>query len=89
MLIFLLQVQTLTDDLGREVLVERDRRRVPRVQDRRRHDRRRAPQEHHGGQEGRRGIKSLSMNLISVKKRPKMGLFLDSQENATCDKKSF
>merc|ERR1712130_646823 len=32
---------------------------------------------------------SLSMNLISVKKRPKMGLFLDSQENATCDKNPF
>merc|ERR1719266_1359780 len=33
---------------------------------------------------------SLSKNLI-VKKRPrqKMGLFLDSQENATCDKISF
>ena len=60
MLMFLLQVQALTDDLGREVLVERDRRRFPRVQDRRRDDRRRAPQEHHGGQEGRRGIKSLS-----------------------------
>merc|ERR1712130_78647 len=30
---------------------------------------------------------SLSMNLISLKKQPKMGLFLDSQENATCDKK--
>ena len=56
MLMFLLQVQALTDDLGREVLVERDRRRFPRVQDRWRHDRRRAPQEHHGGKEGRRGI---------------------------------
>ena len=60
LILILLQVQTLTDDLGWEVLVERDRRRLPRVQDRRRDDRRRAPQEHHGGQEGRGGIKSLS-----------------------------
>jgi len=30
------------------------------------------------------------MNLIVKKRlRPKMGLFLDSQENATCDKISF
>merc|ERR1712037_709220 len=41
-----------------EKFVERDRRRFPRVQDRRGDDRRRAPQEHHGGQEGRGGIKS-------------------------------
>merc|ERR1712036_24250 len=53
----------LTDDLGREVLVERDRRRIPRVQDRRRDDRRRTPQEHHGGQEGRGGIKSPSQRI--------------------------
>merc|ERR1711970_1221760 len=33
---------------------------------------------------------SLSMNLIVKKRlRPKMGLFLDGQENATCDKISF
>merc|ERR1712032_1152861 len=62
-----------------------------RVQDRRRHDRRRTPQEHHGGEEGRRGIIPLSKNLISSRKttQAKMGLFLDSQENATCDKISL
>ena len=52
--LFLFQVPPFADDLGREVHEQRDRRRLPRVQDRRRHDRLGAPQEHHGRQEGRR-----------------------------------
>merc|ERR1712024_284053 len=51
-----------------EKFVERDRRRFPRVQDRRRQDRRRTPQEHHGGEEGRRGI-SLSLKESHLVKK--------------------
>merc|ERR1719341_2619330 len=57
---------------GEEVLVERDRRRLPRVQDRRRHDRRRTPQEHHGGEEGGRGI-NLSLKESHLVKKNDSG----------------
>ena len=57
--LLLFQVPTLPDDLGREVQRQRDWRRLRRVQDRRRDDRRSPPEKYNGGQEGRRGITRL------------------------------
>ena len=51
-----LQVQTLTDDLGREILRQWDWRCFCRIQDWRRNDRWWTSEEYNGGQEGRRGI---------------------------------